>query len=292
MAQKNLATDLLRTFVAVVDEGGFSPAGALLGRSQPAISLQIKRLQEMVGANLLVREGRGFNLTDEGRVLLSYARPMLRLNDEAIARLSKSGLAGVVRLGVPNEYADSFLPDILGRFAQRYPDIAIEVGCELSTHLLAKLERGEYDLVFGLHTDSAATKGASKVQLKAQSWAEKLVWVGSPQHPVQTRRPLPLIVAPQGCVYRQRMLETLEGLGQPWRIAYTSPSFGGIKAGVLAGLGVTVLAASTVPDGLAVLGVSDGMPSLADIRVALHYNQAEASEAVQALAQFMTERLG
>ncbi|TAK90175.1 MAG: LysR family transcriptional regulator [Burkholderiaceae bacterium] len=289
---KNLPTDLLRTFVTVVDEGGFSSAGGLLGRSQPAISLQIKRLQDLLGVTLFLKSGRGFALTDEGQMVLSYARSMLNLNDEVVARLTRSPVSGVVRLGVPNEFADSFLPEILGKFAQRYPEVAIEVGCELSTHLLAKLQKGEYDLVFGLHTNLQALPRSGRTRTaSAQGWSENLVWVGSPQQPVQNRSPLPLIVAPKGCVYRQRILETLEKLGRPWRIAYTSPSFGGIKAGVLAGMGVTVLAQSTVPEGFAVLGSSEGMPQLQGIRVHLHYDRENAAEAVQALVDYMAERL-
>ncbi len=281
---KNLPTDLLRTFVTVVDEGGFSSAGELLGRSQPAISLQIKRLEEIIGVPLFARTGRSFQLSEEGHVLLSYARSILNLNDEVLARVNKSPLSGVVKLGVPNEFADSFLPDILGRFAQSYPDVTLEVGCELSTHLLAKLEKGEYDLVFSLHA-------TPNVKTVSEGWTEELVWVGSPYHPVHGKSPLPLIVAPIGCVYRQRILQTLEQMGRPWRIAYTSPSFGGIKAGVLAGLGVTVLAKSTVPEGLRVLGGTEKMPKLEDIRVHLHYDKARASEAVLALVEYMSARL-
>lgn len=280
----NLPTDLLRTFVTVVDRGGFTAAGEALGRSQPAVSLQIRRLEELVGVDLLTRGGRSPQLTDAGRTLCDYARQMLGLNDEVIARLRRRSVAGCVRLGVPNEFADSFLPDILGRFATSYPDVTLEVGCDLSTHLVAALARGRFDVVFGLHASPPAETGPS--------WREELVWVGSPQHQPQTRQPLPLIVAPEGCVYRRRILDTLGALHRPWRIAYTSPSFGGIKAGVLAGLGVTVLARSAVPDNLRVLGSAEHLPELAQIHVALHYTRQRADEAVLALVEFMAARLG
>lgn len=289
---KNLPLDVLRTFVTVVEEGGYSSAGGILGRSQPAISLQIKRLQDILGVVLIRKTGRGFALTDEGQMLLSYAHSMLHLNDEVIGRLTRAPISGMVRLGVPNEYADSFLPEILGKFAQNYPEVAIEVGCELSTHLVTKLQQGDYDVVFGLHLDVPGSKrGGRGHTANAQGWSESLVWVGSPQHFVFQRQPLPLIVAPKGCVYRQRVIETLEQLGWPWRIVYTSPSFGGIKAGVLAGLGVTVLAKSTVPEGLIILGKNEGMPQLQNIQVHLHYDRAQASEAVHTLVNYMAERL-
>lgn len=280
----NIPTELLRSFVAVTDSGGVSRAGNLVGRSQPAVSLQIRRLESLVGTPLFLRQSRQFMLTESGQVLLAYARSILRLNDEVVARLQASGVSGVVRLGVPNEYADSFLPTILGKFARAYPDVALEVGCELSTHLVAKLERGEYDLVFGLHI-------AANEQLPAQGWAESLVWVAGPDLSLVDQADIPLIVAPEGCVYRQQMLATLASTGQTWRIAYTSPSFGGIKAGVLAGLGVTVLARRTVPEGWRILGLAENLPPLPDIRVHLHYAKTNTSDAVLALAAYMSARL-
>lgn len=279
---QNLPTDLLRTFVAIIEAGGFSHAGERLGRSQPAISLQIKRLEEVAGVTLFNRSGRSFELSEAGHLLLSYARSILNLNDEVLARLLRSSVSGIVRLGVPNEFADSFLPSILGQFAARYPDIALEVGCELSTLLLSKLERNEYDLIFSLH---------SQAQRKSDGWQENLVWVAGPQLDIEYRTPLPLIVAPQGCVYRQRIVQTLEERGIPWSITYTSPSFGGIKAGVQAGLGVTVLAQSTVPESLRILKPHPGLPKLGSINVHLHYNQHQASEAVLALVEYMSHQL-
>ncbi len=282
----NLPMELLRTFVAVVDLGGFTAAGDALGRSQPAVSLQIKRLEDLVGMPLFLRGTRTPQLSDPGRTLLDYARQILGLNDEALARLRKSTLAGSVRLGVPNEFADTFLPEILGRFAQAYPEITLEVGCDLSTNLVAKLGRSGFDLVFALHVDDDCSSQGET------GWAEELVWVGSPSAQAQGRTPLPLIVAPQGCVYRRSVIQALDARGQPWRIAYTSPNFGGIKAGVLAGLGVTVLARSAVPDSLRILPAGERLPKLPAVRLALHYDRTAPSAAVQTLVEFMTARLG
>lgn len=281
---KNLPTDLLRTFVTVADLGGITSACAVVGRSQPALSLQIKRLETLVEAPLLERSGKALRPTAEGEVLLRYAREMLALNDEALSRLSREPLAGTVRLGIPNEFASSFLPQILGKFAQTHPDVAVEVTCGLSTNLLSSHERNELDLVFALHADQPAD-GA------AEGWTEDLVWVASPVHRCHTRTPLPLIVAPRGCVYRGRIMEVLEQARIPWRILYSSPSFGGIRAGVLAGLGVTVLAESVVPDGLRTLTPGVRLPELLPVRVQLHYNRQWASDAVRGLAEYMAANL-
>ncbi|MGD8430229.1 MAG: LysR substrate-binding domain-containing protein, partial [Ectothiorhodospiraceae bacterium] len=282
---QNLPTDLLRAFVTVADLGSFTSAGEVLGRSQPAVSLQIKRLEEVAGVTLLERSGRSLRPTAEGDILLRYGREMLSLNDEAIARLSGSTLVGTVRLGIPNEFASSFLPEILGKFAQSHPDVAVEVTCALSTDLIAAQERHELDLVFGLHSDAAD-------DLHSEGWTEELAWVASPKHRPHMKTPLPLIVAPRGCVYRGRILDVLEQRRTPWRIIYSSPSFGGIRAGVMAGLGVTVLSRSIVPEGLRTLPTGDRLPALEPIRVQLHYDRERASEAVRGLAEYMASNLG
>lgn len=281
---KNLPTDLLRTFVTVADTGGVTSASTVVGRSQPAVSLQLKRLETLVGATLLERAGRALRPTGEGEILLRYAREMLALNDQAVSRLARQPLAGTVRLGIPNEFASSFLPRILGKFARTHPDVAVEVTCSLSTNLLASHERNELDLVFALHADPPG-------QGDVGGWMEELVWVESPAHRCHDRAPLPLIVAPRGCVYRGRIMQALDEERIPWRIAYSSPSFGGIRAGVLAGLGVTVLADSVVPEGLRTLLPGEGLPTLPPVRVQLHYKREWASEAVLGLAEYMAANL-
>ncbi len=278
---KNLPTDLLRAFVAVAEHGGFTAAGARLGRSQPAVSLQIKRLEDLLGKALVQRaSGRRMRLTEDGDLLLAYARQMLALNDEVTARLTQPQITGCVRLGIPNEFASSFLPKSLGQFAQAYPDVGLNVGCDLSTNLLRRLDNGEFDLVLGLHDERPLDD-------EVQGWMEPLAWVTSPDGGRQHHSPLPLIVAPQGCVYRNRLLHTLDGLRRDWRIVYTSPSFGGIRAGVMAGLGVTVMSERTVPAELQLLHDDTLWPPLGMVYARLHYDRVEASDAVRRLVEFM-----
>ena len=264
---KNLSIDLLRTFVTVVDERGFGRAGQVLGMSQPAVSLQVKRLEEHIGDRLLNRKGRRLTPTEKGEELMGFARQMIRLNDAAMAVVSESRLSGHVRLGIPNEFASSYLPRILARFSKEHPDLTLEVMCDLSTHLLARLQHRELDLAIAIH--------AGAVSRELGPWSEELVWA------------LPLVVAPSGCVYRQRMLDALRQDGTAWRIVYTGTSYNGIRAAVGAGLGVTVLARSTVPADLRIVENGLLLPALEPANVAIHFDQEIATSESRILVDYI-----
>ncbi|OZG71801.1 LysR family transcriptional regulator [Hahella sp. CCB-MM4] len=277
-----IPTELLHTFIAVAEQGGFTQAGDIVGRSQPAVSLQIKRLEEIVGTALFNRSNKNLELTTQGTMLLQYARDIMSLNKEVMAKLSGPKLEGCLRLGIPNEYASSFLPEILGKFAQTHPNVALKVTCDLSVNLMESFRQRALDLVFALSTSFepiAATDG----------WSENLVWVTSQNHTCHTRNPLPLIVAPEGCVYRHRIIQALNRAEIPWRIAYTCASYSGIRAGVLAGLGVTALGESIVPEGLRQLKSAELLPELSAVQMRLFYNRQHTPEAVSGFVQFIAE---
>ena len=279
---KNLPTDLLRAYVTVIKEGSFSGAGKKLGRSQPAVSLQINRLEDLVGAPIMIRNGRSFGLTEEGDILLDYAQRILRLNDEALLRLNKPDVTGKVRLGIPHEFAISYLPGFLTGFAGAYPGVELEVISELSSNLLHRQEQQELDLVIAIHKDFDSETGN-------EGWHEKLVWVTDNNHNKTRFERIPLVVAPHGCVYRYRMLKALDEISLPWRIVYTGTSYGGICAAVTAGLGVTVLARNTVPEDLEVHEFTSRLPSLQDANVELHYDRGSAEPAVLQLAEYINK---
>ncbi len=280
----NLPTDLLRTFVTISELGGFTRAGEALGRSQPAISLQLKRLEEIVGRPLLVRTGRQLKPTDHGELLLSYARRILNLNDAAVASLIAPQMRGHIRLGIPNEFAISVLPAILAQFSQSHAEVTLEVICDLSKNLLIGLDENQFDLVVAIH-DQPQVGGHL-------AWTEEVVWVASPDHDTTQHDPMPLIVAPQGCVYRARIINTLSEHEIPWRIVYTSTSYGGTRAATIAGLGVTAVARSTVPDGLRIVAISERFPALAAAEVAIHYDRENVSEVVGRLVEFISSSIG
>jgi len=255
----NLDIDLLRAFVTVIETGSFTRAAALLGRSQPAVSLQIRRLEEQLRSPLFDRGGRGVSLTTEGAALLPQARRLLRLNDEITATLGEGDLEGEVRFGAPEDIATTLLPGILGAFARAHPRIKLAVTCDYTANLLDQMSRGLLDLALIKREPVGPDIGV-------RVWSEPLVWVALDPSIVDTR-PLPLIIAPTPDIYRKRALSALQQAGISFRASFTSPSLAGQMAALRAGLGVGVLPAAMAPRDLAVLGPP--LPALSDSEIAL-----------------------
>ena len=221
---RNLPIECLRSFATVAEVKGFTQAGQLLGKSQPAVSLQIKRLEELIGAQVFVRGSHRLELTQPGERMLDYARQILALNDEALAELALPAISGRVRFGIPSEYATILLPRMLGRFSHSYPAVTLEIHCDLSANLLAE-EPNPYHLVLAL-SDSPERAGASWIG------ADELVWVTSARHDTHRQPTLPLIVAPTPCLYRARAIKVLKDVGRSWRISYTNTDISGIQAAI------------------------------------------------------------
>ncbi len=255
----NLDLDLLRAFVSVVECASFTRAAATLGRTQPAVSLQIRRLEDQLRAPLLDRGGRGVALTTEGAALLPQARRLLRLNDEIVAALGDGDLEGEVRFGAPEDVATMHLPGILGAFARSHPRIRLAVTCDYTANLLDQMSRGMLDLAL-------IKREPVGPDLGVRVWGEPLVWVALDAAVVEAA-PLPLIVAPAPDIYRKRALAALQGAGIDFRASFTSPSLAGQLAALRAGLGVGVLPAAMVPRDLAVIGPP--LPPLSDSEIAL-----------------------
>ncbi len=261
--QPNLDPDLLRAFVTVVEAGGFSQAATRLMRGQSAVSLQIKRLEDVLGVRLLNRNPRHLSLTSEGEMILDHSRRILRLNDELVARVREPTLSGVVRLGAPEDFATSHLPRVLARFARSYPQVALEVTCELTLQVLERFNGGGLDIALIKREPSGATGGI-------RVWREPLVWVAAERDFAETADVLPLVVSPRPCVYRKRATDALDRAGRDWRIAYTCESLAGNHAAVRAGLGITVLPKAMTPSDLTILdGEQTLLPELQDTEVAL-----------------------
>jgi DNA-binding transcriptional LysR family regulator len=276
-----IPTELLRALVAVADAGGVTRAAEGLGRTQPAVSLQIKRLEETVGQVLFDRSNRAFDLTPAGETLIGYARRILLLHDEAVARVMRSEPAGQVRVGLPNDFAVTLLPGILGNFAAEFPAVSLEVGCALSHSLLDALAGGEWDMII-------AMTGGEPHPAAARIWDERLVWCGAGGAGSDDGSPVPLIAYPEGCTYRKRMIDALERSGRGWRVAYSSASLAGLTAAVQAGLGVTALSERTAPPELIYKGA--GLPRLTDVSVGLYVGEGLSDAAVR-LVNFMIDAL-
>lgn len=283
MAPRTLDIDLLRTFATIADAGNFTRAAERLGRTQSTISLQMKRLEESFGKRVLERNAHRVRVTAEGETLLAYARQMLRLNDEVMARVQEPELEGRVRLGTPEDFATTHLPSVLAAFSQAYPLVALEVTTDLTLNLLERFHGGEFDLVLIKRERLGPLEGT-------RVWREPLVWAALDRF-MAARRPLPLVVSPNPCVYRKRALQALDKAGQRWRIAYTGTSLAGAQAAVRAGLGLSVLPREMVPSTLVALGPEDGLPLLDDTEIALLKAPGTLSRPAERLSEHIVHSL-
>lgn len=275
--------DLLRSFVSVVDAGGFTRASERVHRTQSTVSQQIRKLEDKLGCVLFLREGRKALLTEDGEHLLGYARRILALSTELHDTLGGTRIQ-VVRLGLPDDFAVDALTRVIAAFAQAHPAIRLSVRCDLSATLAQALDQGDLDVVL-LKREPGS--GAS-----VAAWPERLHWVsGAPASrvsasPEAPSAPLPLIVRPQGCLYRNRAIHALERAGKRWRIAYESPNLLGIQAALAGGLGVTLLDAQCLTAGHRILDAE--LPAIESTELALILRPS-ASEAARELAQMLRE---
>jgi DNA-binding transcriptional LysR family regulator len=258
---RNLDTDLLRSFLAVAEANSFTKASELLFRTQAAVSLQIKRLEDQLGKPILIRGRRGLSLTREGELLIDYARRILRLNDEVFANLDLPRLSGYVRVGAPDDYAMILLPEVLIMFGKAYPDVQVEVVCENSGTLIREVSKGNLDLA--LVTRPPGNRDGETIR------TEPLCWVTSKENSPHEIDPLPLALFPHGCVCRDIALRSLEDTDRTWKITFTSSTIAPILAAVTAGFAVTVMEDCAVPPGTQRLGERDGFPDLGTVDIAL-----------------------
>jgi DNA-binding transcriptional LysR family regulator len=279
---RHVDLDLLRAFQAVVESGSFAGAAEQLGCTQPAVSLQVKRLETLFGQTLIER-ARPARATESGQTVLGYARRMLRLNDELLGRFDDRREGVVLRVGIPNDFSVAMLPVALSRFAATEPGIILDLQSDLSMSLLEGLRAGQLDLVVAMTAERVS-------DLAVQAWSERLVWIASPDVRPTADRPMPLICYPEGCVYRGRMLQRLAEEGLNWRIAMTSSSFTSIIAAVEAGLGVSAFAESTAPEKL-VAERRKPWPDLGTISVGLYRHPDSSNGAGQRLADYLLESL-
>lgn len=279
---KNLPIDSLRTFVTIVDVGGFAKAGELLGLSQPAVSLQIKRLEDLLNCKLFKKQGQRQVLNHQGELLLAQAKILLQQNDAILQLFSNDIVAGKVRLGIPSEFAASLLPAIIGDFVSLYPDVSLEVKSELSKQLTHVTHREQFDLVLALVEQLSATNQDIFMQ-------DELVWVGNTQ--LKQGDSVNLVAAPEGCIYRRRAIAALEQAQIKWRVIYTNADLTGLTAALKEGLGITVLAKKTVPTELSFTPKTDILPALGNVGISLIKREQAASHAIDKLAEFIALRL-
>ena len=273
--------ELLKSFVSVVDAGGFTRAGERVHRTQSTVSQQIKRLEEDVGQILLNRNGKDVTPTEAGERLLSYARRLLSLAEEARDVMARPGHEGAVRLGIPEDFAAYRLAKLLAAFSRSHPQLRMDVRADQSIDLRRDLERGDLDLAL-LKRDASEKGGIA-------SWPERVHWVTSKSHPRDTRTgSVPLIGFPAGCLYRSRAIHALESAGRAWHMSYTSSSLAGIQAAVAAGMGLSILSEMAIQSDHRVLTAREGFAPIDKTEVALVASPA-ASPATLRLADRLAE---
>ncbi|MDQ0323655.1 DNA-binding transcriptional LysR family regulator [Pararhizobium capsulatum DSM 1112] len=281
----NIDMDVLRTFVTGVNLGSFAKAADRLGRSPSAISLQLRKLEGQAGQTLFQKQGRGLALTEAGDILFGYAKRILELNDEARSAMTGlSAMQGWIRIGLPQDFAETWFPALLGRFARAHPKVRVEARVDRGSDLAQGVARGDLDL--------ALTWGRmGNVQAEIIS-TRHVVWIGLEGFKRDEGEPLPLIAFDSPCAFRSAALQALDHDEIEWRHAFASPSLGGLWAAVTAGLGVTLRTAEGVPSHLCVLDPAiSGLPALGRIELALHRSDVEQSPAVAKFQALLIEAI-
>lgn len=274
--------DLLRALVMVADCGSFTTAAARLHSTQSTISQRIRRLEELAGHRLLDRGVRDVRPTDIGEIVLGYARRMLSLNEQLGEALSGDGAATVIRLGVPEDFAAGRTTGVLAEFSRTHPRVKLEVSSGLSRALAESYDRGELDLIL--------VKQRRGSREAVACWPEPMCWVDSAGSPALALDPVPLVAFPPRGLYREDMIDAIEGLGRRWRISFTSSSLGGIQSAVADGLGISLLPARAATGSHRVLGAETGLPVIDCIELALLHRPSVDPEA-RALAGLLMQML-
>jgi DNA-binding transcriptional LysR family regulator len=275
--------DQLRTFIAIAETGSFTRAADIVHKTQSAVSMQMKRLEERLDRPVFARDGRASKLTEDGERLLDYARRIVKLNIEALAAFSDAGLSGRVRLGVPDDYADRYLPEIMARFSRAYPGVELTVVCEPSIALFDRIDANELDL--------AIVTNCEGDRLSEIFRRERLLWVTSNRHAIHLEERLPLALGRPSCRWRQIAIERLEHTERGYRVLYTSANSGAVSAAVLSGLAVSVFPESGLRPGMRVLTPAEGFPELPSCRIGLVRNPHDRLKLADALAEHIISSL-
>ncbi|WP_323119678.1 LysR substrate-binding domain-containing protein [Burkholderia alba] len=291
MSQTNFDVAALRSLVAGMDLGSFAKAADRVARSSSAVSAQIRKLEAQAGAPLFRKEGRGLALTDAGEAMLSYARRLIELNDEAAAAVRGVNLDGWVRIGLQEDFGEAVLPDVLGRFARAHPKVRIEARVARNAELLERIDANQLDLAL-VWGDSASAAFAARAGVVGEPIAEiPMRWIGPATHAgFDAAEPLPLVVFDRPCVFFGAATAALDRAGVPWRVAFTSPSLAGLWAAAAAGLGLTVRSCYGLPASVRALEpAAAGLPALPTMPLVLLKNTSAATPTVERLAQIMLQ---
>jgi len=276
-----LDLDVLRTFVMIAETGSFSAAANAVFRTPSAVSMQIKKLEETLSTTLLERDARSVSLTSDGEMLLGYARRMLTLNREAVAKFVAPTISGVVRLGSPDDIGECVLPFVLKRFAETHPNVTVDVVIDQSINLRRRLDEHRLDITM-INVSNTVPK-TSDVEVLL---TEELVWAGAKCGTAHERNPLPLSLWEEGCAWRGNALEALEKAGREYRVAYMSAHTTGQRSAILADLAVAPFGKTLLSEGIVALGPEHGLPPLGTYQLGMVVAK-DAGQHVQVVAEHL-----
>lgn len=277
---QSLEIDLLRSFAIIAEVRSLSRAASRIGRTQSALSQQMKRLEDVVDQPLFQRTGRGVVLTNPGERLLIHAQRMLRLHDEAMADLCGKGLTGTIRFGCPDDYAAVFLPALLRQFSRQHPQALVEVVCGPTPRLVEQLESRAVDLAMISLPDNTRDVASEDIIRH-----EQLVWIGYPGLEPAHFDPLPLALSDPDTLDHIAAREALERVGRAYRVAYASSSLAGLTALVRSGQAFAVMTQTAVPADLAILHGDPGLPPLPAVGITLKFERKRPSHLTAAFAE-------
>lgn len=281
----NVPTDLLRAFVTVVDLGSYTKAAEVLGRTQPAVSLQIRRLEDILRTRLLNTEGKQVRLTAAGVELGPYARQMLRLNDDMISHFANETLSGWIRVGLPTDFSNTFLLNSITQFAANHPNVRLEVESMLSRDLRLALAADRLNIAIGI------APAGEDVYL-VNSAAIRPIWAMADSFRWERHLPLPIVRHADPCEYAERMRAAMRGTKRTWKTVLVTSDVAGIQSALLAGLGVSALTPATLSPGLRIGREEEGFPPLESLRIGLFYKHARLSKAGHGLAHWLMDQIG
>lgn len=274
-------TFTLECFIAVAETGSFTKASKLVKRTQSAISQQLAKLETILDTPLLTR-GKTSCLTQDGEIFLGYARHIFALHREVLDRFRNPELEGEVHFGLPENFAAVYLSEVLADFSRIHPRILLNIECDLTLNLFSRFKKNEFDLVLVKMNRPEDFPNGLDI------WSEPLKWVGD-KRLIEADKPVPLVLSPHPCVYRTSAIKALQAAGRSWRLVFSSPSYAGTVAAVKAGMGITVMPHTMVPEGLRIVDI-EGFPLLEDTHVSILKHRAD-NTAINALEGFVLARL-
>ena len=283
VCMKRLDFNQLATFAAIVDAGSITKAAASLHRTKAAISIQLKKLEECTGKILLNRSYNHFTMTNEGEILLSYARRILHLSEEAFQAISGDEISGVVKFGIPDGYARAFIQNSLRKFIIRFPKVRIQIKNDNCHKLFQAFHNGELDLILVTRDPK---KSSGRLLRR-----EKMCWVAAKDYQLDITKPIPLALYEQGCVYRHNIIENLQQNGKECFVAFECQGVTGFDIAISNGLAISALSESLLKDEWRIINPGEGLLDLGLVEIEMHIRSGNTSEALRCFAKELASKV-